>query len=184
MPGQTRYFPLIVFSVLIVGLAPGTAAASQARAAAVAPPTPAAAIDMFVKMGGIDGESTASGHEGWIDVLSWSWGEAGSGGRQTPSGPDAGALTIVRRVERANARLTEACTGGRSLGPVVVHRRVGARYEEYTIEDSRISACSAGSRDGVAVETITFEYSKIDSPAPAAPARLGGDPDRPVVNGR
>jgi type VI protein secretion system component Hcp len=138
---------------------------------------------MFLKIDGIEGESKASGHEAWIEVLSGSWAEDGTGRRPNAPAP-AGILTLVRRADRANARLTEACGSGRSLGDIVVHKRVGDQLEESAFGDARISACTTETRDGLRVETITLTYSKIDAPAPPAPARLGGNPDRPLIEGR
>ena len=37
------------------------------------------AVDMFIKIKGIDGESKGVKHEGQIDVLAWSWGMSQSG---------------------------------------------------------------------------------------------------------
>ncbi len=45
-----------------------------------------AAVDYFLKIEGIDGESTAAGHKGEIDVLSWSWGETQSGSASAGGG--------------------------------------------------------------------------------------------------
>ncbi len=38
-----------------------------------------AAVDFFLKIDGIDGESADSKHKGDIDLASWSWGEAQAG---------------------------------------------------------------------------------------------------------
>ena len=37
------------------------------------------AVDVFLKLGDVKGESKDSKHEGEIDVLSWSWGVAQTG---------------------------------------------------------------------------------------------------------
>ena len=37
------------------------------------------AVDMYLKLTGIDGESSDSTHAGEIDVLAWSWGASQSG---------------------------------------------------------------------------------------------------------
>ena len=44
-----------------------------------------ASVDYFLKIEGVDGESTDGKHKNEIDVLSWSWGESNSG-----SGADYG----------------------------------------------------------------------------------------------
>ena len=37
------------------------------------------AVDVFLKLGDVKGESKDSKHEGEIDVLSWSWGVSQTG---------------------------------------------------------------------------------------------------------
>ena len=37
------------------------------------------AIDHFVEVAGIKGESKDDAHKDWIDVLAWSWGMSQSG---------------------------------------------------------------------------------------------------------
>ncbi len=45
------------------------------------------AFDAFLKIDGIDGESTVQGYEKWIELLSFSWGVAAS---ETAGGPAGG----------------------------------------------------------------------------------------------
>ena len=52
-------------------------AGALAAAAAIAAPNAVAAVDMFLKIGDIKGESTDDKHKGEIDVLAWSWGLGG-----------------------------------------------------------------------------------------------------------
>ena len=40
------------------------------------------AVDMFIKVGDISGESKDSVHKEEIDVLAWSWGMSNSGSAQ------------------------------------------------------------------------------------------------------
>lgn len=144
--------------------------------ARIATPQSTRAIDAFLKMGDVKGESTASAHEDWFEVTAWSF--EGSGDPAALSRrQSAGAITV--QLERSNPALTEACTGGRSLGTVILHLRSGenpAAYDEYRLEQSSIRACgrmSAGSGGSV---TLAFTRLKAE---PAA-----GNPDRPVVIGR
>src|SRR4051812_38889899 len=63
------------------------------------------AVDIFLRLSGIDGESIASGHAKEIDILSWSWGMTnkitfvtgglGSGKAQ------AGELSFMHWVDRS-----------------------------------------------------------------------------------
>ena len=49
------------------------------------------AVDVFLKLGDVKGESKDSKHEGEIDVLSWSWGISQTGLGSMGGGSGAGA---------------------------------------------------------------------------------------------
>lgn len=52
------------------------------------------ALDMFIKIDGIKGESTDDKHKDEIDVLSWSWGMSQSGTVHTTGGSGAGKVSF------------------------------------------------------------------------------------------
>jgi type VI secretion system secreted protein Hcp len=49
-----------------------------------------AALDMVLQIDSIKGESVLAKHEGWIDVLAWSWGLSNSGSAAVVGGGGAG----------------------------------------------------------------------------------------------
>ena len=65
------------------------------------------AVDMFIKIDTIDGESLDDTHAKEIDVLSWSWGATQSG--TTHMGGGSGSGKVSARSER--------CTGGQGFEP-------------------------------------------------------------------
>ena len=93
-----------------------------------------AAVDMFIKIEGVQGESKAAAHEGQIEVLSWSWGETNAGSHTRPSqqrvmvapkqGEGAtgatrrrgdttlGDVVVVRELDKSSTKLQEASVGG------------------------------------------------------------------------
>lgn len=79
-------------------------------------------IACFLTIAGIEGEAVASGHEGEIDVLAWSWGMANSGTTHVV-GPRAGGagrarvndLSVSKSVDKATARLMRACLSGERI---------------------------------------------------------------------
>jgi type VI protein secretion system component Hcp len=48
------------------------------------------AVDMFIKIDSVDGETQDSKHKKEIDVLSWSWGMTNSGSAHVGGGAGAG----------------------------------------------------------------------------------------------
>ena len=68
------------------------------------------AIDMFLKIDGIQGESTDTHHSDEIDILSYTWGESQPGTASSGTGAAAGRVTMqdfhfTMRVNRASPRL-------------------------------------------------------------------------------
>jgi type VI secretion system secreted protein Hcp len=75
------------------------------------------AIDYFLKIDGIEGESQDSKHKGEIDLDSWSWGETESG---TSGGGGAGKVSMrdfqfVMKVNKSSPKLLIACASGQHL---------------------------------------------------------------------
>ncbi|MEP6506288.1 MAG: type VI secretion system tube protein Hcp, partial [Betaproteobacteria bacterium] len=52
------------------------------------------AMDMFIKIGDLKGESVDKKHAGEIDVLAWSWGISNSGSAHVGGGAGAGKANV------------------------------------------------------------------------------------------
>ena len=70
------------------------------------------AVDMFMKVEGVDGESTDDAHDKWIEILSYSHGVSqpvsgvsATGGR-TGGRADFQDFTIVKTIDNATPDLT------------------------------------------------------------------------------
>jgi type VI secretion system secreted protein Hcp len=107
-----HYVPAVAFSIGL-GFAILFAAPAQA------------AVDMFIKIEGIDGESRDSKHNEWIDVLAWSWGASSSGGSRTPQPSQTHVLVAptaedpvpalaTRELDKSSAKLQQATVTGAS----------------------------------------------------------------------
>jgi type VI secretion system secreted protein Hcp len=73
----------------------------------------AAAVDYYLKLEGIDGESEAAGHEDEIEILSWSWGMALNGEtRETDGTPTtvslAGGMVVTIPQSETSRTLKDA----------------------------------------------------------------------------
>jgi len=135
-----------------------------------------AAMDMFIKIAGIDGESRDKDHAGWIEVESFSWehmevslsGQRGSlaGNRQgVPAMP--GSLTATKFTDKASAPLMRACSQGTNIGDVVVNMVETNEitelvyYSTYTLSGVTLSGCSPSDSDDRSTETFTLNYDEI-----------------------
>src|SRR5688572_31703919 len=102
------------------------------------------AVDVFLKLGDIKGESKDSKHPGEIDVLSWSWGVAQTGTMSVGGGGGAGKasfsdLSFMHGVDKASPVLMKACATGEHIKEATLTARKAGkgqqdRSEEHTSE--------------------------------------------------
>jgi type VI secretion system secreted protein Hcp len=133
-----------------------------------------AAVDYFLKIDTIDGESKDDKHKNEIDLESWSWGETNSGGEGYGGGGGAGKVSMqdfhfVMKVNKASPKLFLACATGQHIAKAVLTcRKAGGEQQEYwkwTFCDLLISSYQTGGSSGqvVPVDQISFNFSKIET---------------------
>jgi type VI secretion system secreted protein Hcp len=131
-----------------------------------------AAVDYFLKLDGIEGESMDAKHANWIDVDSWSWGE--NQPLQPAHGGGAGAgkvqirdMHFTTRVSKASPKLFLACASGQHLKEArLVGRKTGKDQGEFltwTFSDVLVSAYETqGSEGGDAPrDAVSLNFSKV-----------------------
>ena len=134
-----------------------------------------ALVDFFLKIEGIEGESTDSKHKNEIDVMSWSWGETNSGSHATGGGGGAGKVSMqdfhfVMEANKSTPKLMLACATGQHIPKAVLTvRKAGGEQQEYmkiTMSDLLVSSFqSGGSGTGGNIkptDQISLNYSKIE----------------------
>ena len=128
------------------------------------------AVDMFLKIEGIDGEATAGrGHEDWIEIESFSWGESrtlGTGRARDRSQTAFSDVSVVKDVDAASPDLYQACANGKHYPTAtLVVRKAGEPFDYFSIrlQDVRISSVkiSHAKEREVPMEEITLNYGKI-----------------------
>lgn len=128
-----------------------------------------AAVDIFLKVDGIKGESTDKNHRDEIDVISWSWGVAA---RAEPRAGKRGCvqdLTLTKLVDRATPPLVGAAALGTLVPKAVLTVRkptsTSSGLEFLTLELSQVLVTSvqqAASNGGdQVVEQITLKAETI-----------------------
>lgn len=130
------------------------------------------AVDMFLKMDPIKGESQDDSHKDQIDVLAWSWGVSNSGTAHTGGGGGAGKanvqdLSFTKYIDLASADLMEAaCNGKHFTEAVLVVRKAGETPLEYltiTMQEVIITSVSTGGSGGQdrLTENVTLNFAKV-----------------------
>ena len=132
-----------------------------------------AAVDYFLKIDGIDGESQDAKHKNEIDLESFSWGATQGGTMAFGGGGGAGKVQMqdfhfVMRVNKASPKLFLACANGEHIKKAVLTcRKAGKEQQEYmkfTFSDLLVSSYQTGGSGGdvVPMEQISLNYAKIE----------------------
>lgn len=132
------------------------------------------AVDYFLKVDGIDGESQDSKHKGSIDVESWSWGESQTGTHASGGGGGAGKVQMqdfhfVMKVNKSSPKLLLACANGEHIKKaVLICRKAGKEQQEFlkiTLTDVLVSSYQTGGSghsDILPSDQISLNFAKIE----------------------
>src|SRR5262245_47218703 len=133
-----------------------------------------AAVDYFLKIDGVEGESQDSKHKGEIDLLSWSWGESQTGTFAAGGGGGAGKVSMqdfhfVMSVNKSSPKLLLACVNGEHFKKAVLTcRKAGKEQQEYlkiTFSDCLVSSFQTGGSSGsdmMGTDQISINFAKIE----------------------
>lgn len=133
-----------------------------------------AAVDYFLKLSGIEGESQDSKNKGQIDVESWSWGETQTGSHVGGGGGGAGKVQMqdfhfVMKMNKATPKLMQACAVGEHIKEgILTCRKAGGKQSEFlTVKMTDLLVSSyqtggSGHSDIVPTDQISLNYSKIE----------------------
>lgn len=130
------------------------------------------AVDMFLKIDTIKGESVDKSHKGEIDILAWSWGLSQSGTTHTGGGGGAGKvavqdISITKYVDSSSPNLIKACCTGEHFKKAnIVVRKAGKTQQEYIkieLEEIIISSVSTGGSGGEdrLTENVSLNFAKF-----------------------
>jgi len=132
----------------------------------------AAAVDYFLKIEGVDGESTDDIHKGWIEIDSYSWGETNRGAMATGGSAGAGKVYMqdfhfTKKLDKASPVLMQACAQGEhfKMATLVAIKESQGRQEflKVTLTDVMISSYRTGGSSGeVPTDQFSMNFAKIE----------------------
>lgn len=134
------------------------------------------AVDFYLKIDGIKGESADAQHKDQIQVQSWSWGESNPASVTSGKGLSAGkvnmqdfSFTLV--AGKASADLMKACATGAHIKDAVLScRKAGGAgeapqqdYYVFTFGDLVVSSFQTGGSGGgdEILESCTIAFSQV-----------------------
>jgi len=149
--------------------------------------------DSYMKIDGIEGESTDKGHEKWIEILSYSHGmsqpsvaSTSSGGGRTSGRVNIREFTIVKMIDKSTPTLAAYCCDGKHIPAITIELCEASgdkhKYMMFKLTDVIISSIEiGGGGGGRPTETVTYnfgkiqwEYTPLDHAGKAGPAIQAG----------
>ena len=149
------------------------------------------AVDIFMKIGDIKGESGDKAHKEEIDVLAWSWGMSNSGTTHMGGGGGSGKVNVqdisfTKYIDASSNALLKACCEGKHYpDATLVVRKAGGTAIEYIVikfEEVLITSITtggSGSEDRL-TENVTLNFAKFMykyQPQDTKGAKQGGTKD-------
>jgi type VI secretion system secreted protein Hcp len=132
------------------------------------------AIDYFLKLDGIKGESTHGKHTDEIELFSWSFG-AHNATSIAGSGLSAGKvsfsdISVSKPVDKSSAKLLELCCTGKHIttGFIYCTKSTGDKnpgdYLTIKLEEIHIASVQGGGSrgDDIGSESISMAFGKIE----------------------
>ncbi len=134
------------------------------------------AFDTFLKIEGVEGESTAADHTGEIEIYSFSWGASnpttvGSGSSGLSAGKvSISSFNIMKKTEKSSAKLFAACCSGKHFASAVVTMRKATGeggqkpFLKYTFTDvmcESIQWSGSSGGDDTPTESVSLAFAKV-----------------------
>ncbi|NOQ13548.1 MAG: type VI secretion system tube protein Hcp [Methyloprofundus sp.] len=129
------------------------------------------AVDMFLELDGIDGESKDAAYTDKIDVLAWSWGASQSGTFHSGGGGGSGKanfqdISVTKYIDSStNALLSHVAKGTHIAKGKLIVRKAGDTPVDYLIiemEKIMVTSYSTGGSGGEdqLTENLTLNFAK------------------------
>ncbi len=130
------------------------------------------AVDMFLKLADVPGESKDAEHEGEIDILAWSWGMTQSGSFHHGGGGGSGKVnvqdvSITKYIDKSTPNLMKACANGKHFADATLYvRKAGEKPLEYLrieMKQVLVSSVSTGGSGGEdrLTENVTLNFAEV-----------------------
>jgi len=149
-------------------------------------------IVYFLKIDGIQGESTDEKHKDEIDVQSWSWGESQTGAGAASGGAtgkvEIQAMHIAALSSKASPRLMLACASGGHVKEAVLtaaRRKKKGKLQDlvvFKVTDVLVASYQISAEQGTQpVDAFDLSFAKIEMEY--FPVKEDGSLDAPVKAG-
>ena len=129
------------------------------------------AVDNFLKIEGIEGESTDHKHKGCIEILSFSWGASNMATFSSGGGGGAGKVnfsdvSFMMNVNKASPVLMKHCADGTHIKSAkMISRKAGTQQQEYytlTLTDCIVTSYQTSGATEMPTDSFSLAFAKIE----------------------
>lgn len=130
---------------------------------------------IFLKYAELNGEVTATTHAKWIEIHSLQWGVGrgishgvGGASKREASAPSLSEITVTKSFDGASPLLLKESLGGKASVVKIEltqtdNKGAHIAYQKYILTDTLVSGYSISSGGDRPTESISLNFSKIDS---------------------
>ena len=130
------------------------------------------AVDMFIKIDDVKGESQDKTHKDEIDVLAWSWGMSQSGTMHMGGGGGGGKVSVqdlsfTKYIDKSSSVLMDYCASGKQYKEALLTvRKAGGtplEYQKIIMTDVIVTSISTGGSGGEdrLTENVTLNFGAV-----------------------
>ncbi|MET3133586.1 type VI secretion system secreted protein Hcp [Oxalobacteraceae bacterium GrIS 1.11] len=133
------------------------------------------ALDTYLQIDGIKGESTDSAHQGWIELSSASWGvfqpmsaTASTGGGHTAERCEHRTLSLTKLADMASPILMQHCSMGKTIPKAKLEfmradsQGNPVKYYEVELENVVIASMDQAVHEGhILQDAVGLRFSKV-----------------------
>lgn len=133
------------------------------------------AIDIYLQLDGIKGESADSGHQGWIELTSAHWGvlqprsaTASTAGGHTAERCEHRTLALTKLADLSSPILMQTCSMGKTIPKAKLEfmradgNGVPVKYYEVEMENVMIASVDQTVHEGVILhDAVGLRFSKV-----------------------
>lgn len=126
-----------------------------------------AAVDAFLQIDGVPGDSQDASHKGQIELTSWSTGARG-GGMQMGSGratdrASVSEIHVTKPQDKASPLLMQAAATGRHFKTATLYvLKAGQPYLKYKLSDVLVSGYQLSSGGDRPTESLSLNFAKLE----------------------
>lgn len=151
-----------------------------------------AAVDLYLKLEGVTGESKDKDHTGELELQSWSWGVANQGyfGQGTGGARGKGTvqeITVIKHVDKSSVELFKRSLTGEHIptGKLTAYKAAGdgkrVAYLKIELKKIYITGLNASGSGGEIVPTESMSMNFEEFKYIYTPQKDDGSPDAEVT---